>query len=70
MLHFENQQLVFCEIIPIFGKFQNSEHLVRPLSYQEAENFLQEYSILCENLNTKIEIKNGRGYIYFRKRKL
>jgi poly-gamma-glutamate capsule biosynthesis protein CapA/YwtB (metallophosphatase superfamily) len=68
MLHYENQELVFCEIIPIFGKFQDSEHLVRPLPYQEAEDFLHEYSILSENLNTKIEIKNGRGYIYFRKR--
>ncbi|MBK8396061.1 MAG: CapA family protein [Leptospiraceae bacterium] len=69
MLHFENQELVFCEIIPIFGKFQNAEHLVKPLPYLEAEDFLHEYSILCQNLNTKIEIKNGRGYIYFKKRK-
>ncbi|MBP7283045.1 MAG: CapA family protein [Leptospiraceae bacterium] len=69
MLHFENQELIFCEIIPIFGKFQNAEHLVRTLPYQEAEDFLHEYSILSENLNTKIEIKNGRGYIYFKKRK-
>ncbi len=69
MLHFDNQELIFCEIIPIFGKFQDSEHLVRPLSYQDAEDFLHEYSILSQSLNTKIEIKNGRGYIYFKKRK-
>ncbi|MBK7055885.1 MAG: CapA family protein [Leptospiraceae bacterium] len=69
MLHFENKELLFCEIIPIFGKFQDSEHLVRPLPYQEAEDFLHEYSILSQNLNTKIDIKNGRGYIYFKNKK-
>lgn len=69
MLHFENKELLFCEIIPIFGKFQDSEHLVRPLPYQEAEDFLHEYSILSQNLNTKIEVKNGRGYIYFKNKK-
>gem|GEM_PF-600792 len=69
MLHFENKELLFCEIIPIFGKFQDSEHLVRPLPYQEAEDFLHEYSILSQNLNTKIDVKNGRGYIYFKNKK-
>jgi hypothetical protein len=69
MLHFDNKELLFCEIIPIFGKFQDSEHLVRPLPYQEAEDFLHEYSILSQNLNTKIEVKNGRGYIYFKNKK-
>ncbi len=69
MLHFDNKELLFCEIIPIFGKFQDSEHLVRPLPYQEAEDFLHEYSILSQNLNTKIDIKNGRGYIYFKNKK-
>ncbi|HNC00055.1 MAG TPA: CapA family protein, partial [Leptospiraceae bacterium] len=67
MLHFENNELIFCEVIPIFGKFQDAEHIVRPLPYSEAEDFLHEYSILCQNLNTKLEIKNGRGYIYIKK---
>ena len=69
MMHFNEKELIYCEIIPIFGKFQDAEHLVRPLNYQEAEDFLHEYSILSQNLNTKIEIKNGKGYIYFKKRK-
>ena len=65
MLHYENQKLIIVEIIPIFGKFQNSDHILRELNYREAEEFLLEFSVLCENLGTKIEIKNGRGYIYF-----
>jgi poly-gamma-glutamate synthesis protein (capsule biosynthesis protein) len=69
MMHFDEKELIYCEIIPIFGKFQDAEHLVRPLNYQEAEDFLHEFSILSQNLNTKIEIKNGKGYIYFKKRK-
>lgn len=67
ILHFEDDELTLCEIVPIFGKFQNSDHIVRPLAKEEANEFLQELSILSQKLNTEIVIKKGRGYIYFRK---
>lgn len=67
ILHFEDGELTLCEIIPVFGKFQHGEHIVRPLEQMEASNFLHEISILCGQRNTKLEIANGRGYIYFRK---
>ncbi|MCE9500708.1 MAG: CapA family protein [Leptospira sp.] len=69
ILHFENRELVLCEIIPVFGKFQNSDHIVYPLIGDAAENFLKEISVLSEPFKTKIEIKNGRGYVFFRKDK-
>jgi len=65
MLHFQNNQLVVCELIPIFGKFQKSEHIIQPLEGEEANEFLLEIAVLSEKLGTKIEIKNGRGYVYF-----
>lgn len=65
MLHLEENQLVLAEIIPILGKFQDNEHILRELNYKEAEEFFLEISILSENLGTKIQFKNGRGYIYF-----
>ncbi|MBE7413411.1 MAG: CapA family protein [Leptospiraceae bacterium] len=68
ILHFENEKLTLCEIVPVFGKFQNEEeHIVRPLEEKKANEFLREISILSEKRNTNIEIKNGRGFIYFRK---
>lgn len=65
MLYFEENKLVLAEIIPILGKFQNNEHVLRELNYQEAEEFLLEISVLSEDLGTKIQVKNGRGYIQF-----
>lgn len=63
MLHFENETPVLAEIIPVFGKFQEAEHIFGPVKTDEAESFLQEIAVLSLKLNTKIEIKNGRGYI-------
>ncbi len=65
MLYFEDNKLIMAEIIPIIGKFQNNEHVLRELNYQEAEEFLIEISVLSEDLGTKIQLKNGRGYIRF-----
>lgn len=65
LLHFRNNKLVLCEIIPIFGKFQKSDHIIRPLEGDEANEFLMEISVLSEKLGTKILIQNDRGYIYF-----
>jgi poly-gamma-glutamate capsule biosynthesis protein CapA/YwtB (metallophosphatase superfamily) len=65
MLHYEEEKLIYAEIIPIIGKFQNNDHILRELNFAEAEEFFIEFSVLCENLGTKIKVKNGRGYIYF-----
>ncbi|MCB1191835.1 MAG: CapA family protein [Leptospiraceae bacterium] len=66
ILHFEKNELVLCELVPIYGKFQKiGSHIFRPLTESESEMFLYEILILSEKLNTKVEIKNGRGYVYF-----
>lgn len=65
IFHFRDQKLIQCEIIPVFGKFQKTEHVIYPLEKKEAEEFLLEISILSEKLGTQIEIENGRGYIRF-----
>jgi poly-gamma-glutamate capsule biosynthesis protein CapA/YwtB (metallophosphatase superfamily) len=61
----EDSKLVTCEIIPVFGKFQSSPHIIYPLEGKEALDFLNEISYMSEKLNTKIEIKNNKGYINF-----
>ncbi|MCB1178360.1 MAG: CapA family protein [Leptospiraceae bacterium] len=65
ILHIENNKLIKCEIIPIFGKFQKSEHLIKPLPGKEGNEFLQEIAYLSKKLGTEISIRNGRAYIYF-----
>lgn len=66
MLHFEEDKLKMAEIIPVFGKFQESESFyIYPLEGEEADSFLKELYIQCNKLNTELEIKNGRGYINF-----
>ncbi len=65
MLYVQDNKLTLCEIIPIFGKFQNGEHLIYPLEGEEAKEFLGEIAHLSEKLNTRILIRNSRGYIYF-----
>ena len=65
MLTVQNNRLITCEIIPIFGKFQKDEHIIYPLVGEQANNFLEEISYLSQKLNTRIIIRNGRGYIYF-----
>ena len=69
ILHFKKKELMFCEIIPVFGKFQRSDHIVRTLDLPEAEEFLKEISDLSLQFKTKMEIRSGRGYIFFRKEK-
>lgn len=65
MLYVQDNKLTLCEIIPIFGKFQNGEHIIYPLEGEEAKDFLGEIAHLSEKLNTRILIRNSRGYIYF-----
>ncbi|MEM7180327.1 MAG: CapA family protein [Spirochaetota bacterium] len=68
VLHFLQGELEKCEIIPVFGKFQYvKHHKLQLLPQQEAERFLWELAVASEKLNTKLDIKNGRAYIYFRK---
>lgn len=68
ILHFLNNQLVTVEIIPAFGKFKNFDHIFFPLAPKEAEEFLEEYSILCKKLGTNLHIQGGRGYIFLDKK--
>ncbi len=63
IFHFQESKLLQCEVIPVFGKFQKSEHIIYPLTGKEAEEFLLEISVLSEKLGTKLEIENGKGYI-------
>ncbi|MDX1958106.1 MAG: CapA family protein [Leptospiraceae bacterium] len=65
LLHFQNQKLVLCELIPIFGKYQTGEHKIYPLEGKEAKDFLEEIAYLSSKLNTTVEIRNDRGYIYY-----
>lgn len=65
LLHFRDGKLRLVEVIPIFGKFQKSDHLIRPLEGTEADSFLMEIAVLSERLGTKLIVQNGRGYIYF-----
>jgi hypothetical protein len=65
MLYVQNNKLTLCELIPIFGKFQQGEHRIYPLEGEDATEFLGEIAHLSEKLNTRILIRNGRGYIYF-----
>lgn len=65
ILHFQNEKLILCEIVPVFGKFQKQEHLIRPLERNEGNEFLVEIAYLSKKLGTEIEIKNGRGYVHF-----
>lgn len=66
ILHFSGNKLVLCELVPIFGKYQtNGKHVIKPLNEEESKLFLYEISILSKKFNTKVEIKNGRGYIEF-----
>jgi poly-gamma-glutamate synthesis protein (capsule biosynthesis protein) len=65
ILHFREDKIALCEIVPVFGKFQKEEHFVRPLQREEGNEFLVEIAYLSKKLGTEIEIKNGRGYIHF-----
>lgn len=65
VLYLESNRLKLCEIVPIFGKFQKSDHIIYPLEGGEANAFLEEIALLSEKLNTRIHIRKGRGYIYF-----
>ncbi|MCB1158688.1 MAG: CapA family protein [Leptospiraceae bacterium] len=66
ILHFKENQLITCEIIPVFGKFQEEEHHVfRILEGQDRDVFFTEYKILCKKLGTNLIIKNNRAYIHF-----
>ncbi|WCL48315.1 CapA family protein [Leptospira sp. GIMC2001] len=67
ILHYLKNKLVALELIPSFGKFQNRGHDFYPLDPIDAEEFLEEYAILCEKLGTKIQIQGGRGYIFLDK---
>lgn len=69
MIHFLDGEIQYCEIIPIFGKFQTADHKIKTLDYKEAQEYLYEYSVLCDKLGTKLEVVNGRGYIFFRNSK-
>ncbi|TGK05345.1 CapA family protein [Leptospira langatensis] len=63
ILHIKKSKLIQVELVPIFGKFQNEDHLVRPLEGKEAENFLNEIAVLSQDLGTKIRIEGNRGWI-------
>jgi poly-gamma-glutamate synthesis protein (capsule biosynthesis protein) len=65
ILHFKEKDLLLAELVPIYGKFQNQDHLIKEVDCKEAEEFLHEIAVLSEKLDTEIKIKNGRGYIYF-----
>lgn len=65
IFHFRENKLLQCEVVPVFGKFQKSEHIIYPLNKKDAEEFLLEIAVLSEKLGTKLEIQNGRGYINF-----
>lgn len=63
ILHIKRGNLLKAELVPIFGKFQNEDHLVRPLKGEEAKNFLHEIAVLSQDLGTKIRIEGERGWI-------
>ncbi|PJZ24968.1 metallophosphatase [Leptospira hartskeerlii] len=63
ILHIKKSKLINIELVPIFGKFQNEDHLVRPLEGKEAENFLKEVAVLSQDLGTKIRIEGDRGWV-------
>ncbi|TGN18173.1 CapA family protein [Leptospira idonii] len=69
ILHFKNGTLVCVEVVPVFGKHQTVQGglYFSPLGPKEAEEFLKEYSVLCKNLGTDLEISGGRGYVFLDK---
>jgi poly-gamma-glutamate synthesis protein (capsule biosynthesis protein) len=64
IMHYKKNRLFALELIPAFGKFFASEFAYHPLDPEEADVFLEEYSILCKKLGTKLEIRGGRGYVF------
>ncbi len=67
ILHFKNNKIMVIEIIPAFGKFQSFDHIFFPLAPAEAEEFLNEYAILCKKLGTDLVVQGGRGYVFLDK---
>ena len=65
IFHFEGNRLIYCEVIPVFGKFQNSQHIIHPLEGEEADSFLKEIAYLSQKLDTKLTLKNNRAYLFF-----
>ncbi|PJZ70255.1 metallophosphatase [Leptospira perolatii] len=65
ILYVKKGKLQKVELIPIFGKFQNDEHIVRPLEGEEARSFLHEIAVLSQDLGTTIKIEGERGWIEF-----
>ncbi|MEI7011898.1 CapA family protein [Leptospira licerasiae] len=63
ILHIKKSKLINIELVPIFGKFQNEDHLVRPLEGKEAESFLKEIAVLSQDLGTKVRIDGDRGWV-------
>ncbi|MEI1279035.1 CapA family protein [Leptospira venezuelensis] len=63
ILHIKKSKLINIELVPIFGKFQNEDHLVRPLEGKEAENFLKEVAVLSQDLGTKVRIEGDRAWV-------
>lgn len=63
ILHIKKSKLINIELVPIFGKFQNEDHLVRPLEGKEAENFLKEIAVLSQDLGTKVRIDGDRAWV-------
>jgi hypothetical protein len=67
ILHYNSKGLAVVEVIPSFGKFQNTDHIFLPLAPEEGDEFLKEYKILCEKLGTDLHIQAGRGYVFLDK---
>lgn len=63
ILHIKKGELWKAELVPIFGKFQTEDHLVRPLEGEEAKRFLEEISVLSADLGTKLRIEGDRAWV-------
>ncbi|EMJ98607.1 MULTISPECIES: CapA family protein [unclassified Leptospira] len=63
ILHIKRNKLINIELVPIFGKFQNEDHLVRPLEGKEAQDFLKEIAVLSQDLGTRVRIEEDRGWV-------
>lgn len=67
ILHYKLNKLVVIELVPAYGKFQQSDYDYHPLDPNPSDDFLLEYAVLCKKLGTEIVVRGGRGYVFLDK---
>ncbi|EKT85550.1 CapA family protein [Leptospira santarosai] len=63
IFHIRRNRLERVELVPIFGKFQKEDHRIRPVTGQEAREFLHEIAVLSAEFDTQFRVEGNRAFL-------